>query len=421
MTTQQDNTEAFAAYIGLDYADQEHAFCLQETGSNNKEFDTLEQKPEALIEWANSLRARFDGRPVAIILEQSKGALINALMSYDFLVLYPINPKALAKYREALRLSGAKDDPSDAELLLTFLRAHPERLRPWRPDDVATRQLSLLTVHRRAAVDERTRLTNQLTVQLKGYFPQALLWIGDLTSAQAHDFLLKWPTLQALQKTTPARLRQFYIKHGSRRPEVIQERIEQIQTAVALTNDPAIVQTSILMVQGLVQVIAAWTKSIARLDEQIKQLFTRHPDYHIFKSFPGAGAALAPRLSAAMGSDRQRYQDAQQVQQFSGIAPVTNRSGKSIWIHRRWACPKFLKQSFHEFAEQSLRFSDWARAYFEQQRAKGAAYHVAVRALAYKWIRIIYACWKNRTPYDELRYLEALKRRGSPLAAKVAA
>jgi transposase len=421
MNNQQDNIEAFAAYIGLDYADQKHAFCLQETDSNNKEFDTLEQKPEALIEWANSLRARFDGRPVAIILEQSKGALINALMSYDFLVLYPINPKALAKYREALRLSGAKDDPSDAELLLTFLRAHPERLRPWRPDDVATRQLSLLTVHRRAAVDERTRLTNQLTAQLKGYFPQALLWIGDLTSAQAHDFLLKWPTLQALQKTTPARLRQFYIKHGSRRLEVIEERIEQIQTAVALTNDPAIVQTSILMVQGLVQVIAAWTKSIARLDEQIKELFTRHPDYHIFKSFPGAGAALAPRLSAAMGSDRQRYQDAQQVQQFSGIAPVTSRSGKSIWIHRRWACPKFLKQSFHEFAEQSLRFSDWARAYYDQQRAKGAAYHVAVRALAYKWIRIIYACWKNRTPYDELRYLEALKRRGSPLAAKLAA
>ncbi len=414
------NTEPLAAYVGIDWADQKHAVCLQAADSDTKEFSTIEQTPEALGAWVAELRTRFGGRPVGIILEQSRGALIYFLMAYDLLVLYPINPKALAKYREALNGSGAKDDPTDAELLLKFLRAHPELLRPWRSDDAATRRLSQLVVDRRQAVDERTRLTNQLTIRLKEYFPQALLWAGELCSVQAHDFLLKWPTLKVLQKAGPTRIRQFYLKHGCRRPEVIQERMEQIRTAHALTNDEAVLKVSTVSVQGLVRVIGAWTETIERLDEQLKELFPQHADYGVFKSFPGAGAVLAPRLLAAMGSDRERYQDAQQVQQFSGIAPVTKRSGKSKWIHRRWACPKFLKQSFHEFAEQSLRFSNWARAYYDQQRAKGAAYHVAIRALAYKWIRIIYACWKNRTPYDEARYLEALKRRGSPLAAKVA-
>ena len=84
-----------------------------------------------------------------------------------------------------------------------------------------------------------------------------------------------------------------------------------------------------------------------------------------------------------------------------GIAPVTERSGKSLWVHHRLACPKFVKQTFHEFADQSIRFSRWARAYYDQQRARGNDHHAALRALAYKWIRILFRCWKERQPYDE--------------------
>ncbi|HWT83934.1 MAG TPA: transposase, partial [Candidatus Methylomirabilis sp.] len=123
----------------------------------------------------------------------------------------------------------------------------------------------------------------------------------------------------------------------------------------------------------------------------------------------------------AFGADRQRYGQAQEGQQFSGIAPVTERSGKSCWVHWRWACPKFLRQSFHEFAAHSRRWSAWAAAYYEQQIEKGADHQAAVRALAFKWIRILYRCWKDHTLYDEQRYLEALQRRGSPLVKRLQA
>ena len=94
---------------------------------------------------------------------------------------------------------------------------------------------------------------------------------------------------------------------------------------------------------------------------------------------------------------------------------MTERSGKALWIHHRLACPKFVKQTFHEFADQSIRFSQWARAYYDQQRGRGNDHHAALRSLAYKWIRILFRCWKDGQPYNEATYMDALRRHGSSL------
>jgi hypothetical protein len=126
---------------------------------------------------------------------------------------------------------------------------------------------------------------------------------------------------------------------------------------------------------------------------------------------------MAPRLLAVFGSQRDRYGSAEEVQVYSGIAPVLERSGKMKWVHFRWACPKFLRQSFHEWAGHSIVKSAWARAYYQQSRSQGQDHHAAVRALAFKWIRILFRCWKDRVAYDEKKYLAALAKRGSPLSA----
>ncbi len=110
-------------------------------------------------------------------------------------------------------------------------------------------------------------------------------------------------------------------------------------------------------------------------------------------------------------------ESAGEVRTTSGIEPVRNQSGKQEWVHVRWVCPKFLRQTFHEFAAFSVRQSVWAGAFYKQKRARGKDHHAAVRALAFKWIRILYRCWQDSKPYEESRYLEALERRGSPLAS----
>ena len=404
-----------AACVGLDWADQRHLISLQATGCNNTESRQLEQKPDALHDWVAQLRTRFQGRPVGIAIEQSRGAVIHALMMYDFLVLYPINPKALARYRETFRGSGAKDDPSDAELLLDLLRLHRNRLRVWLPDTVETRRLQLLVEYRRKLVNNRIRHTNRTTSMLKMYFPQALDWVGQLGTVQSCDFLQQWPALMAILQAPPSQVQQFYQQHQCRRPALIQQRLLQISTARSLTDDPAVVDALSLAVQAEASQLRSIIDCIARLDHIIALQFAAHPEHHLFESFTGAGAVCAPRLLIALGTDRSRWESPADLQSYSGIAPITKKSGKSCLVHRRLACSHFVRQTFHEFAAQSIRYSTWARAYYDQMRGRGLQHPAAVRALAFKWIRIIYRCWVDHQPYDEQIHLKSLRAKQSPL------
>ena len=146
----------------------------------------------------------------------------------------------------------------------------------------------------------------------------------------------------------------------------------------------------------------------------------RHPAFALFQALPGAGPVFASRLLVAFGEQRERYTSAAELQKYAGIAPVTERSGKKSWVHWRLQCPKFLRQTFVEWAAESVRHSFWAQLYYQQHRDKGKSHQAAVRALAFKWIRILYRCWQDRTPYDESVYLQALTRRGSSLIHNLA-
>ena len=404
------------AWIGVDWADESHQVSAYEVETGNRESYAIPHRTEKLQEWVNQLRNRYSGKRIAVVLEQARGGLIYALTSTDFIEIYPVNPQSVAKYRKALYPSGAKSDPPDAELLADMVRHNTGRFRAWAPDDEKTRGLQLLTHGRRKLVDDMTSLTNQLTSVLKTYYPQALNWSGDLNSEQACAFLEKWPTLTELQKSRPFRIREFYKKHGRPKREALNVMVAEMQKAQPLTLDSAVVVAGGMMVNALIAQIRSLRPAIEKYDQEIERLFQQHPDRVVFESFPGAGKVLAPRLLAAFGADRDRFENAMQVQQFSGVAPVTERSGKMKWVHRRWACSKFVLQTFHEFADQARKFCSWSKLYYRQQRAIGKEHHAAVRALAYKWIRIMFRCWKDRKAYDDAIYTKSISARGSGLA-----
>ncbi len=130
---------------------------------------------------------------------------------------------------------------------------------------------------------------------------------------------------------------------------------------------------------------------------------------------PGMGSCMGPRMLAALGDNRNRFNSAEEIQNYAGIALVTERSGQKSWVHWRWQCAKFVRQTFVEWAAKTVKSSYWAKLYYQGQREKGKSHQSAIRVLAFKWIRIIYHCWKTRTYYDEAKYLLALKDRNSPL------
>ena len=219
-----------------------------------------------------------------------------------------------------------------------------------------------------------------------------------------------------MKKARAATIRQFYYLHGCRRPEVVDKRLEQINASVSLIHDTAILQSFPLLVKAFARQLNQIREDIRVYDKAIAECFSRHEDAFIFQSLPGAGEALEARLLAAFGSDREKFPEAASIQRYSGIAPVTKQSGNTRWVQRRYRCPRFLRQTFHEWAGQTIRFSSWANAFYQQQKKQGKSHHSVIRALAFKWQNIVWRCWQNKTAYDEQLYLQALEKSGSPLA-----
>jgi transposase len=418
MTQTSHNT--FAAFVGIDWADAKHDGCLQAADSAKREHFQLEHTPEAIDAWVTTLRTRFNGQPVAICLELNKGPIVSALRQYDFLVLFPLNPLTLARYREAVTPSRAKDDPTDAALQLELLLTHRDTLQPLQPQSPTMRALAQLVEHRRRVVGDKVRITNRLTSALKNYFPHVLHWFQEKDTAIFCDFLSRWPTLKAAQLARRSTLETFFRAHHVRYADVIAQRIQAIKAATPLTTDAGVIMPHALLVQALVAQLRVTLQAIADFDTAIAQCAQNHPDFSLFQALPGAGPVFASRLLVAFGEQRERYASAAELQRYAGIAPVTERSGKKSWMHWRLQCPKFLRQTFVEWAAESIRHSFWAQLYYQQQRDKGKAHQAAVRALAFKWIRILYRCWQERTPYDESVYLQALNRRGSSLLHNLA-
>jgi transposase len=294
----------YAALVGIDWADTKHDYCLWAMGADQEEYGVIGHLPEAIDHWARALAARFPGRKIAVCLEQSKGSLIYALLKYDHLVLYPINPRMLAKFREAFAPSGKKDDPTDAQLLLELVRKHREKLKPWRPADEHTRTRQFLVEHRRTLVNDKTRLTNRLTSVLKGYFPQVLGWFAALDTPLVCDFLKRWPTLQAVQETDDATLRTFFQAHHAHHRTINQQRMAGIRQAIPATTDQAVLRASAMLVHALVEQVGCVTEAIARFDQEIDALTRSHEDFPIVASLPGAGRpCLSPHQRAGPGSE----------------------------------------------------------------------------------------------------------------------
>lgn len=413
------STLTFAAFVGIDWADEEHVVCVLSPEELSAECETLSQQAEALDAWAAKLRERFGGRPIAVCMEASRGPLVYALMKYDHLTLFPLNPKQLAKYRQAFAPSGAKSDPGDAELLARFLREHQQHLRAWRPDDPLTRELRLLVEDRRGWVDERTAAGNRLLRHLKEVYPLALTLCGKHVYAETFLQLLKsFPAEHELRRASPKQLARYLSKRRRRADDSeVDPRIVAIRQAKPLVTDTAVLRHGRLAVQQLVAQLRQLNAAIEEYDREIAAVMEKHPDQELFASFHGAGAALVPRLIAAFGSDRTRFASAAELQTFAGVAPVTVQSGKSRHVKMRRACPHFLRQTFHEFARCSLKSSRWAKAYCTMLRAKGHPFHAAIRALAFKWLRVLFRCWQTKKPYDEDHYLQRLRQTHSPLLA----
>lgn len=411
--------QKWAALVGIDWGHSKHWIALEPVGQTTQAPFALKNTPEAIHQWIQSLKESFGGAPVAIAIEASRGSLVHALREIPWITIFPVHPATSTRQRQSFRPAGGKDDVIDALVLLDILRLHQHRLRPLQIPDAEAHLLRELSRVRRHLVDQRTDFSNQLTAVLRESFPLALEISGTyLWGPMSLELLARWPSLDQLQRVKPTTLKRFYYRHNVRSTRLVDERLEAIRQARALTADPAILLPAIARIRWLVDCLKATQAHLEPLEAQIVEVYRRHPDHALFAQLPGAGAALGPRLLATFALEGPQLASAAAAQCSFGVAPVIVASGQRCWIRRRFNSNQFLHQTLVEWAGQTIRFCPWSKAYYEHARDRGKGHWSALRSLAFKWVRILWKCWSNHTPYDPKRYLQSLLNRHSSIAVR---
>ena len=405
----------YQATVGIDWADQKHDVFVRFTNGDSYR-RKIDSRPEAIQEWLLELRSACAEGKIAIALEQRRGALFYQLCTHlNWIDLYPINPHSLSSFRLTFFSSRAKDDPIDGQLLEELVRTHCDRLRPYQPVTTTERKLDLYCRQRRSLLDLATRTELKLVSTLKQYFPLVVNLFAaiGMKSDIALNFLSRWPTLHELRKAKTHTVRSFFYAHNSRSQSLIEKRLQQIDEAHEVTDDPALIEPLILTTKCLVGQLRQFNQTINEFDRKIKELFKSHPDHFLFEALPGAGEKLAPRLLSLFGSDRSRWPDATDIQKYSGIAPVLSAAANLFGFIADFPGPYSSAKLFTSLLSKARDFLPWADQFYRRQREKGKSHHSAIRSLAFKWIRIVFACWKANKPYDESFYINALAKRNS--------
>jgi hypothetical protein len=411
-----DTTTAAGSWVGIDWGDRSHSVCLLAASGELLESFTIEHSAEGLD--ALTTRLLGHGPVLGVAIETDQHLLVYQPLRAG-LPVYPVNPKIAHEWGKCLKVDPPKSDQRAAWTLASGLRAFAAHLRPLRPDDPLTRELDLRCGHECDLIASRTAFANKLKDTLKRYFPEFLEWFSALTHPTAADFLLAYPTPQALRQAPKADLCRFLRGHRIRIGPRWQALLDGRAGKTPWPSDEAAARAYADYAAGLARQLKALNATLAELRERIEALFAQHPDAALFRSLPSAGPKLAPRLLASFGSDRERYPDAGAVQALGGAVPLTRQSGGKKDVLFRWACRKDFRTTLHLFAFGTLRHSPWARAYYDRARGRGQSHALALRNLAAKWLKIIFRMWQTRTPYHEALYLRSLREHGSPLAPRL--
>lgn len=411
-----------AIYVGIDWAEDHHDVHITDEQAGKLGAFRIAHTVEGLATLTQRLRA-ISPQPagVEIAIERPDGLLVAALLEAGY-TIYPINPKAVDRYRDRHQASGAKDDGRDALVLAHILRTDRHRYRPLgREGEVAT-ELRLTIRAYRDLVAESTRLSNQVRTCLLDYYPAALDCFSKLDQPITLTFLAAFPTPAAARKAGRKRLETWTKKQGYSHPEKLDELVAQL-SAPALEASEGVVRARSRYLLGLIAALRAVVAAKQLHERALEDLLGRHPDGGLFLALPGAGVVTAAALLGELGEDRSSLPTAADLQAVGGAAPVTIQSGKARYVRRRRACNQHLHQALVQLArcshmQAALGKAEvaWVQEVYIARRQAGDTVARAYRAIANRWAVILWAIWTRHEPYDAARYAQARRARALPKA-----
>ena len=337
---------------------------------------------------------------VVIGIETDRGPWVAALIAAGYTV-YPVNPLLASRYRERHAVSGAKSDGGDAHMLADMVRTDSHQLRPAAGDSPEAEGIKVVARTHKTMIWDRTRTVQRLRHQLREYFPAALEAFGDLDAPDVLELLARAPDPARAAKLTRAQvaaaLKRARRHHVPARTDAILAALrgEHLGQPAALTAAYA------ATVRSLVAVLVTLNEQVRLLEAQVKEHFGRHPDAEIYQSQPGMAAVLGARVLAEFGDDPYRYESAKARKNYAGTSPITRASGKKKVVAARFVRNNRLIDALMAWAFTSMLASPGARAFYDEQRARGLEHNDALRRLANRLVGILHGCLKSRTLYDE--------------------
>ena len=398
-------------YVGIDWADDHHDVAITDDSAKTLSQFQISHDHAGFASLHGQL-AEFKQSPgqILIALETSRGLLVHELLRSGYSV-YAVNPRAVNRYKDRYVLSRAKSDALDALALAHLLRTDRQRFKALRPFPEDYRLLDRLCQDLRKLVEEKSRVSNQITSVLKEFYPKAL----ELVSLDSHigiAFLKAFPDPEALRACHKKTFMAFFKKHHYSRPQKVEELWTLIQ-APALQPDVVVLKAGRFRLLALLDQLGPLRDHLACYEKEVKAILDKLPEAKSISSLPGVGDRLTPELTAALGpkeSDSQsRFQCAEEIMRLSGCAPVTRQSGRWKSVSLRYACVKNLRRTFRDWAFASLGQSVWARAYYDFYKAMNMPHSTILRNLGKKWARILFTLWSQGGLYDEALYIQSLK------------
>jgi Transposase/Transposase IS116/IS110/IS902 family len=337
---------------------------------------------------------------VRVGIETDRGLWVTALAAAGYTV-FGVNPLQVSRYRERHGVSGAKSDAADAHTMADMVRTDAHQLRAVAADSPAARAVKVVARAHKTLIWERTRQVQRLRYQLRDYFPAALEAYPDLAAPDALELLARAPDPASAARLTTAQVAAA-LKRARRRD--IAGKTAAIRAALRspqLAQPPQVTAACAAVVRSLTAVITAVSEQVKVLEGQVQAHFRQHPDAEIIASQPGLGPILGARVLAEFGDDPRRYASAKARKNYAATSPITRKSGKRKTVLARYVHNDRLRDALDGQAFTALKASPGARAYYDQQRARGLSHRAALRQLANRLVGILHGCLKTRTLYNE--------------------
>jgi len=396
-------------YAGFDWAGDHHdVVIVDQTGNIVTEF-RFAHSAEGWEQFRQKLKPY--GTP-GVAVETRSGAAVEELLRSDVTV-FPVQPKAAARYRERKAPSGVKDDQLDAWALADALRMDGRAWRALAPEDPLIQELRLLCRDEVALIEQRTALVNQLRAALREYYDPALEAFDDWTLPAAWALVVQFPTPLELAAAGKRKWEKFLHVHKLWRSGTVERRLKLFAQAGDWKRSEPVTRAKSRLAVSLAKTLQTLERQLEEYRQAIEVLFAKHPDHDLFGSLPGAGRKLAPRLMSELGADRTRFDTPQALQCLAGTAPVSFQSGQIFRVKMRRCCNMHLRHAVHLWADCSRAMCGWAQAYYQAQREKGKSHACALRCLGHRWLEVVWKMWRDGTIYDGDLHARNQQKHGS--------